>query len=241
MQLVVEYPSSLPDVLQETPEQFEQEARMAMVVKLFELKRISSGIAAEVDENLLKLRPVANHRAAALEVEMEFDFGRQQAFEQCPGFACFEAQVERFQFGATTAPEDQDLLHEVTCALACVDDAVDVRRRALVTILAQQVRVPEYRYQQVVEVMRDTARQRTERRQLLGLPEPGFESLLFGHISPRGNVAIEFRHLEAGAFFPAVEEEMPHVWGHGLTADYPDPAYFLNETEEVSPARGHSS
>ena len=48
MQLVVEYPSSLPDVLQETPEQFEQEAKMAMVVKLFELKRISSGIAAEV-------------------------------------------------------------------------------------------------------------------------------------------------------------------------------------------------
>ena len=48
MQLVVEYPSSLPDILQETPEQFEQEAKMAMVVKLFELKRISSGIAAEV-------------------------------------------------------------------------------------------------------------------------------------------------------------------------------------------------
>jgi predicted HTH domain antitoxin len=48
MQLVVEYPSSLPDILQETPEQFEQEAKMAMVVKLFELKRISSGIAAEL-------------------------------------------------------------------------------------------------------------------------------------------------------------------------------------------------
>ena len=48
MQLVVEYPSSLLDILQETPEQFEQEAKMAMVVKLFELKRISSGIAAEV-------------------------------------------------------------------------------------------------------------------------------------------------------------------------------------------------
>lgn len=48
MQLVVEYPSSLPDVLQETPEQFEQEARMAMVVKLFEMKRLSSGMAAEL-------------------------------------------------------------------------------------------------------------------------------------------------------------------------------------------------
>ena len=38
-QLSIEYPVALPDVLQETPEQFEQEARMAMAAKLFELKR----------------------------------------------------------------------------------------------------------------------------------------------------------------------------------------------------------
>lgn len=47
-QLTINYPESLPDVLQQTPAQFEQEAKWAMVVKLFEMKRISSGIAAQI-------------------------------------------------------------------------------------------------------------------------------------------------------------------------------------------------
>jgi predicted HTH domain antitoxin len=46
MQLNISYPDTLPDALQQTPAQFEQEARMAMAVKLFEMKRLSSGIAA---------------------------------------------------------------------------------------------------------------------------------------------------------------------------------------------------
>ena len=44
--MTIEYPANLPDILQATRLQFEQEARMAMAVKLFEMKRISSGIAA---------------------------------------------------------------------------------------------------------------------------------------------------------------------------------------------------
>ncbi len=46
--LVIEYPATLPDILQESREQFEQEARMAMAVKLFEMKRLSSGMAAKL-------------------------------------------------------------------------------------------------------------------------------------------------------------------------------------------------
>jgi predicted HTH domain antitoxin len=46
MQLILNYPEKLPDALQQSPEQFEREAIMAMAVKLYEMKRISSGTAA---------------------------------------------------------------------------------------------------------------------------------------------------------------------------------------------------
>ena len=46
LQLTIEYPETLPDAVGRTREQFEQEARWAMAVKLFELQRLSSGMAA---------------------------------------------------------------------------------------------------------------------------------------------------------------------------------------------------
>ena len=48
MQLTITIPDSLPDSLQATPREFEREARMAMAVKLYERKRISSGMAARL-------------------------------------------------------------------------------------------------------------------------------------------------------------------------------------------------
>jgi len=45
-QLTVQYPDKLPDALQTTRQDFEHEARMAMAVKLYEMKRLSSGMAA---------------------------------------------------------------------------------------------------------------------------------------------------------------------------------------------------
>ena len=44
--LEIEYPENLPDVLQTTRARFEQEVKMAMAVKLFEMRRLSSGMAA---------------------------------------------------------------------------------------------------------------------------------------------------------------------------------------------------
>lgn len=48
MLLQIEYPETLPDALQKTREQFEQEATWAMAAKLFEMGRISSGMAARL-------------------------------------------------------------------------------------------------------------------------------------------------------------------------------------------------
>ena len=45
MQLTVKLPDCLPDVLQVSQEEFEFESKMAMAVKLFQMKCISSGIA----------------------------------------------------------------------------------------------------------------------------------------------------------------------------------------------------
>lgn len=47
-QLNIQYPQNLPDLLHISRKSFEEEARMAMAVKLFELKRISSGMAASM-------------------------------------------------------------------------------------------------------------------------------------------------------------------------------------------------
>ncbi|AFZ14595.1 fis family transcriptional regulator [Crinalium epipsammum PCC 9333] len=45
-QLQIDYPETFPDALQQTKEQFETDAKWAMAVKMFELKRLSSGMAA---------------------------------------------------------------------------------------------------------------------------------------------------------------------------------------------------
>lgn len=46
--MTVEYPDTLPDALHVSRREFEREARLAMVVKLFEIGKLSSGQAARL-------------------------------------------------------------------------------------------------------------------------------------------------------------------------------------------------
>jgi predicted HTH domain antitoxin len=48
LKLGIDYPATLLDALNPTWEPFEPEAKGAIAVKLFEMKRISSGIAAQL-------------------------------------------------------------------------------------------------------------------------------------------------------------------------------------------------
>ena len=50
MQILVEVPANLPDAAQCTPQQFMHEAKLAMAIKLYEMKRLSSGMAASLVE-----------------------------------------------------------------------------------------------------------------------------------------------------------------------------------------------
>lgn len=71
--LRVEYPSTLPDALHQTPSEFEQEARFAMAVKLFEMRRISSGQAAQLadmDRTTFLMR-LAESGAAMIDIPAE--------------------------------------------------------------------------------------------------------------------------------------------------------------------------
>lgn len=69
--LHIDYPEELPDLLQKSRNDFEKDARMALAVKLFELKKISSGMAAKmVDmERVEFLLNLHNYGAAMIDLE----------------------------------------------------------------------------------------------------------------------------------------------------------------------------
>lgn len=53
MQILVEVPASLPDAIQCTPQQFIQEAKMAMGIKLYEMKQLPELLRAWIAHRLM--------------------------------------------------------------------------------------------------------------------------------------------------------------------------------------------
>ena len=78
IQMQVEYPGNLPDALAETRQEFESEAKLAMAAKLYEMKRLSSGQAAQMlgmdrVEFLLSLHRVGTPATNLTEEELSLD------------------------------------------------------------------------------------------------------------------------------------------------------------------------
>ena len=47
-EFIVQYPDTFPDAVNVSRREFEQEAKLAMAIKLFEMGRLSSGMAAQI-------------------------------------------------------------------------------------------------------------------------------------------------------------------------------------------------
>lgn len=80
MQFTVEYPDTLPHDLGYSRDEFERDARMAMAAKLYELGRVSSGIAAHLAgitrvDFLQRLKDFATPAIALHPDEVEEDAG----------------------------------------------------------------------------------------------------------------------------------------------------------------------
>jgi len=48
LKMTIDYPDTIPDALHETRVEFERNAKIAMFAKLYEMKKISSGMAASI-------------------------------------------------------------------------------------------------------------------------------------------------------------------------------------------------
>ncbi|MFM2058773.1 MAG: hypothetical protein RLY71_3158 [Pseudomonadota bacterium] len=48
LQIIVDVPQNVLDALQRVPEDFAREAKLAMAAKLYEMKQLSSGMAAQL-------------------------------------------------------------------------------------------------------------------------------------------------------------------------------------------------
>lgn len=73
MQILLEIPSTLPDAIHRTPQEFADEAKMAMAVKLYELKRLSSGMAASLIgmSRVQFLRDLHRYGVAVIDLDSE--------------------------------------------------------------------------------------------------------------------------------------------------------------------------
>ena len=94
------------------------------------------------------------------------------------------ARVEHFGLQRLLAGESEQLAHQIRRAVGVLADLHDVGEGRVAGLMAQQQQIAktDHRRQQVVEIVRHSARKLADRLHLLGLRELRLESPLFGHV-----------------------------------------------------------
>ena len=143
-----------------------------------------SGVRAEVHENLLQLRCVAEDAdRRCRRPDVEPDCCRERRAKETQPLENDSAEVDALRCRSLRRPaEGEDLAHEVACVLPRSVDRLEVLPEAGVGrgLLHRGLDVSEDDRQHVVEVVRDAACQRAERLHPLALPGPQRESVAFG-------------------------------------------------------------
>ncbi len=153
------------------------------------------GVRREVHDELVQARGVAHHhRLLPGQLQAQVEVRRRGAAQQVEDLGGHRPQRHRRLHAALGAAVGEDLLDERLGAVAGAHDRVDVALELRVALDARlrELAVAQDRAQDVVEVVRDPAREAPHRLHLLRLPELGGERLPLGlRAHPLGDVAHE--------------------------------------------------
>src|SRR5262245_37232524 len=137
-------------------------------------------VDGEIHEDLFDLRAIgANAACVRREIEDELDVVPDHPFDETRNFEYDLVEVEQFVAGDLRTAEGQQLLRQRRCAFARLDDLREIFRDRTVGRNAplRKRGVAEDDADEVVEIVRDPAREASERLDLLLLPELPFECI----------------------------------------------------------------
>lgn len=117
-------------------------------------------------------------------IELELDIGADQAAQQVGRLAENLGEIEHLRLQRLLARKRQKLADEIGGPVSVLLDLLDIREGLIAGRVAQQQQIaePDHGRQQIIEIMRDAARELADQIHLLGLEELGLKALLFGQI-----------------------------------------------------------
>ena len=139
------------------------------------------GVSAQIHKDLVNLGRIGKHSTAIrVDVLAELDRGRQGRAEKFQRLGDDECDLDRFALRLTPSTKCQNLIHELFGAFAGADDVLNVGIGAAFGrgVSKGHVRVAEDGSQNVIEIVSDAARQRSDSFHLLRMAQLCLQSFL---------------------------------------------------------------